>query len=132
MTRKEYKRNWRIKNKERYAIAAKKFFDAYPNKKLFSSAKRSSKERNIKFDLELADIVVPEYCPVFGVKLVRGNINGKYGGNDNSASLDRVDNSKGYIKENVCVISNRANKIKRDATLKELENIVAYIKDFFK
>lgn len=39
---------------------------------------------------------------------------------DNSPALDRVDNSKGYTRDNVQVISYRANSLKRDATLDEL------------
>jgi hypothetical protein len=48
---------------------------------------------------------------------------------DNSPSLDRIDTSKGYVKGNVWVISWRANKLKSDATLAELESIVLALRN---
>ena len=42
---------------------------------------------------------------------------------DNSYSLDRIDSTKGYTIENLMVISNRANRIKNNASNEELEKI---------
>ncbi len=39
-----------------------------------------------------------------------------------------ADSSKGYIKGNVTVVSRRANILKKDATLKELEQLFNYYK----
>ena len=36
---------------------------------------------------------------------------------------------KGYVKGNVHWISRRANRIKSDATVEELEKIISYMKD---
>jgi hypothetical protein len=44
----------------------------------------------------------------------------------NSPSLDRIDNSKGYIEGNVIVVSWRANNLKRDASIQELQKIVEF------
>jgi len=49
---------------------------------------------------------------------------------DHSPSLDRIDNSKGYTKDNVMVISFRANNIKKDANLQELKALVRYLEEF--
>ena len=44
-----------------------------------------------------------------------------------SPSLDRIDNSKGYIKGNVAVISNKANKYKSDMTIENIEKLASYV-----
>jgi hypothetical protein len=47
---------------------------------------------------------------------------------DNWPSFDRWDNAKGYVPGNVFVISWRANRIKWDCSVAELEAVVAYMK----
>ena len=59
---------------------------------------------------------------MLGIKLER--LDKRHNG---SPSLDRIDNTKGYIKGNVKVISWRANAIKKDATLEELKALVNYL-----
>lgn len=46
----------------------------------------------------------------------------------NSYSIDRVDNSKGYTKENTRVISFLANSRKGDLTLDQVEAMLRYMK----
>lgn len=48
---------------------------------------------------------------------------------DNSASIDRIDNDKRYVKGNVWIISTKANRIKSNATLAELELLVSKLKE---
>lgn len=43
---------------------------------------------------------------------------------DNSPSLDIIIPSKGYVKGNVWVISNRANRAKSNLSLEELKTLV--------
>ena len=64
-------------------------------------------------------------CPVLGVFMNWGIKQSEYA---NSPSLDRFDPSKGYIKENVSWISMRANAIKRDASVEEVEKIFQWMK----
>lgn len=68
------------------------------------------------------DISIPEFCPVLGLRLQHGS--GK--ATDASPSLDRIDNTKGYVQGNVMVVSNRANLLKRDATPDELQRLAAF------
>lgn len=83
---------------------------------MYTRAKDRAKKSDIDFDIELSDIIVPEICPYLKIPLFKGD--GKQ--TDNSPSLDRIDIKKGYVKENVQVISNKANAMKYSATLEEL------------
>jgi hypothetical protein len=74
------------------------------------------------FNLDHSDIVIPDFCPVLGIPLSLNNNGAGY--HSNSPSLDRIDNSKGYVKGNVRVISARANLLKNDATIEELELVL--------
>jgi hypothetical protein len=91
---------------------------------LWHSARQRAKRRGIPFDLKPADIVIPETCPVLGIPLFRGV--GTLG--PNSPSIDQVVIGKGYVPNNICVISHRANALKRDGTVEELEKVIAYMK----
>ena len=97
-----------------------------PEQKMLSDAKTRAKISNIEFDLKKDDIIIPEYCPVLGIKLQSNRENKK--NRNNSPSLDRIDNEKGYTKENIMIISWRANKLKNNGTLEEFEAIVNYMK----
>ena len=90
-----------------------------PDRNLHRSAKARAKNKNIPFDLDYTDIVIPDKCPILNITLVSGVDTGA-GGNENSPSLDRIDNTKGYIKGNIQVISNKANSMKFTATPEEL------------
>jgi hypothetical protein len=89
-------------------------------------ARVRAKKRGLDFDLTREDIVIPSHCPVFGFSIGVQ----KGGSNDNSAELDRIDNTKGYIKGNVVVVSRRANRIKNDAALSELVSLVEFYRSF--
>lgn len=59
---------------------------------------------------------MPTHCPALGVELKRGDIH-------DSPSLDRLDPARGYTIDNVAWVSQRANRIKNDATLAELYRV---------
>ncbi len=94
-----------------------------PRKGMLQRTKARAKKRGIPFGLTSEDIVIPEFCPVLGILLSPNKIRG-----DNSPSLDRIVTELGYVKGNVAVISWRANKIKSNATLEELEKIVKWLR----
>jgi hypothetical protein len=75
-----------------------------------------AKAKGREFNIKWTDIEWPEYCPLLNVKI-------NYQANSydpTSPSIDRIDSSKGYTKENCWVISRKANTIKSDATLEEI------------
>lgn len=73
----------------------------------------------------MSDVIVPARCPVLGVELKVAT--GAPCGQFNSPSLDRMDNTLGYVPGNVAVISNRANKLKSDATAEELRKVADWV-----
>ena len=85
---------------------------------------KRAKKRGLEVNITLEDIIIPEFCPVFGIRLAR-NVGQKTGGRA-SPSLDRIDNTRGYVRGNVIVVSLRANRLKNDATVEELQKIVDF------
>lgn len=118
-------RAWNLKNADRIAAQKRAKYIADPAQSILRNARLRAKRMGLEFNLTIGDIVVPETCPVLGIPLVIGN---RKGWSTTSPTLDRIDNSKGYIKGNICVISWRANSLKSDATLAEAERVVAYMR----
>ena len=83
---------------------------------MLNNSKQRAKNSNLEHTLLLEDIIIPDYCPVLGIKLETGDRKNHY----NAPSIDRVDNSKGYTKDNIIIMSTKANMLKKDATLDEL------------
>lgn len=90
-------------------------------KKMLSDAQRRATAKGLPFDIHLSDLgALPYRCPILGLELVyqaRGRRQ------DGSASLDRIDSQRGYVRGNVWVISWRANQIKNDGTAAELRAV---------
>ena len=103
--------------------ARKKYASLDHRRVILDRARGRARRSGIRFSLTIEDIEVPETCPILGIPLSRGS--GVH--SDNSPSLDRVVPSLGYVKGNVKVISNRANRIKSDATPDELLAIHEYL-----
>ena len=64
-------------------------------------------------------------CPVLGIEF---KVNRKTGGRDNSASLDRIDNDKGYEIGNVIWVCMKVNQIKTTATPDEIIKVGEFYK----
>ncbi len=92
---------------------------------MWSAAKQRAKRSGREFTISVEDIIIPTHCPALGIEMKRGTMAERA----NSPSLDRIDSSKGYVPGNVQVISQKANRMKNDATLEELKSLVAYLED---
>lgn len=122
----ESARRYRKQNSEKVNRLSLDWHHANPARKLYYLSKRRAKKNGLLFNLEVQDIVVPDRCPVLGIELRIGGSG--QGFSDNSPTLDRIDNTKGYVKDNVAVISWRANRIKCDATYEEIEAVARYMR----
>ena len=100
-----------------------------PVRAMIQVARARCRKKGMEFSITEADVFIPEFCPVLGIPLTAGLGFGCGHGlaiRDTRASLDRIDNSKGYISGNVVVVSYRANRIKSDANVSELLKIARF------
>ncbi len=89
---------------------------------LLKTSRYRAKRDGIRHTLTLADIHVPERCPVLGLRLRPAT--GRAG--PSSPSLDRINPRRGYVPDNVLVVSWRANALKKDSSPDELERVAAF------
>jgi hypothetical protein len=95
-----------------------------PNKFLCKDAKHRAKKKNIPFDITADDVIIPEVCPILGIPLKAGD---KIVCNT-SPTIDRIKPELGYVKGNIQVLSYRANMLKSNATIEELEKVLEHLK----
>lgn len=144
MDKNERAKEWRKNNPEKYKQHQKKYREAHPEqmlqrvkkwryknpeKAMLQRVRGRARRKKYEFNLELIDILIPEMCPILGItidKIVTGIP--KY----NSPSLDRIDNTKGYVKGNVMVISHKANAMKHNATPEELIRFAIWVMETYK
>lgn len=91
---------------------------------MWRNAQKRARQGGYPCTITIDDIVIPEFCPLLGLRIVTGS-----GLSAASPSLDKITPSLGYVPGNVWVISWRANMLKNDATLQELELLVANLKN---
>ena len=65
-------------------------------------------------------------CPVLGTLFYFGPRRGRQ--RPDVATLDRLDSDKGYVRGNIAVISWRANDLKRNATVREIQQLLRWMK----
>lgn len=105
-----------------HGLASKKNGKQDKRYRIWCNVKKRAKQKGINFEISINDIPkIPEYCPILKIKIKE---NDKSAPLDSSPSLDRINPRLGYIKGNVRIISNRANRIKSDSTLKEMRLIL--------
>ena len=144
----EYMRQYYINNKEKYRgydLKRKPKRDIY-NKKYQKSIQdinkhsdigipflmkklRAMKSRHDSVTLtpeELLELIPKDLkCPVFETKFTFGMQPASLD-KQRAMTVDRIDNTKGYHKDNVVIISFKANAMKNSATLKELYQVADF------
>lgn len=94
---------------------------------MLRAARNRAKTKGVPFNITINDFQIPEVCPALGIEI---SLDGTQ--RDNSPSLDRIMPPMGYVKGNVMVISNRANRIKNNASAHELRAIADFLENHIK
>ena len=94
-----------------------------------STLRLRAKEKSFDFNLTkqyLKDIYPKDNkCPALGIEFKIGT----EGGRATSPSVDRIDNSKGYIKGNIIWVSSLANMIMTSATPQQVLDVGKFFKN---
>jgi hypothetical protein len=97
--------------------------------------KRRAKEKNIPYNLDIEYFIdkdtkpdgqktgYPDYCPILKIK-----IDNELGA-DHRPSFDRVLPERGYVKGNVKIISNKANRLKSNMSIEDFKKFIEYIEN---
>lgn len=93
-------------------------------KGLIRAAKHRAKIKGVPFNITWKDLNLIWTCPVLNIPIFSDSLN-----NQNAPSIDRLIPEKGYTKGNVRIISRRANTLKGDSTINEMELILKYMKE---
>ena len=93
-----------------------------PSAALLQGVKAKAKRLGLPFDIDIGDLIVPEFCPVLGVRIILEPFRHEHG-----PSVDRVIPSRGYVKGNVVVMSMRAHRMKSDASIDDIRALLAFM-----
>jgi hypothetical protein len=107
-----------IKIREKYAEAKRTIGHKHISGSFFSSVYHSSKVKNLDFDIDKQYIygilkLQKSKCAISGIDIVLPKNSKEYTNRDFTASLDRIDSSKGYIKGNVQWVHKKVNIMKQ-------------------
>ncbi len=99
-----------------------RWMDKNPASRLLWQAYSNAHTKKLEYTLTREDLVLPPVCPILGIPLFYTK--GKR--TDNTPSVDRIDPSKGYTKDNIVVVSWKANNLKGNMTLDELSRFYRF------
>jgi hypothetical protein len=101
--------------------AADDWMRADPRIRMWETSKNSARIKQIEHTIEYTDIPTPEFCCYLGIRLDYRRAKDKEDVRaDNTPSIDRIDNTLGYVRGNIQVISNLANRMKANASIELL------------
>ena len=124
--RRENKRRWAAENKDKISDQNRRQYERSSSamtreRRMFYSSIARAQRKGIEYSLTMEDLVIPHECPVFNKPF---EDSGEY-----IPSIDRIDPNKGYIINNIAIISLRANRIKNDGTAEEHRQIAQWLDD---
>ena len=122
--RKAQRKKYRADNPEYFERKRKEHVSENPEMYVVYEARKRAKKFGLECTITAEDIVIPEICPVLGIKLVRGKTDKN---RDGSPSLDRIVPELGYVPGNIAVMSYRANRIKNNGTADEHRRIADWM-----
>jgi hypothetical protein len=102
---------------------------------MYKGALERAKREKCPFDINLEYLksIKTFFCPVFGMPLSWGALGeGNKKSRDTAPSLDKIKPEYGYVKGNVCIISNLANKIKQNVGCEELYKVADWLHEKLK
>ena len=99
-----------------------------------------AKKHNVPCTLKVKDLrdIITKECPILGIKFELNKEGQKWGKGkgknnwQNSPSLDRIVPEKGYVKDNIIIVSLMANSIKNQATPEQILTVGKYYKKLYK
>lgn len=115
-------RNKARRDYQKHKSSAREKYRKNPEKRMYQNIKGRAKKNNIDFNIQQSDIIIPKICPVLGIKII------PFSNSDNSPSVDRLDPKSGYVKDNIAIISKKANRIKNDANSDEIYKVYTWLK----
>jgi hypothetical protein len=118
--RKEYQHRYYLLNTDKAKAQSKQWRLSNPAHSLWKGARRRAREMGLEFTIEPSDINIPMECPILKVPLTPRT---RY-----APSLDRKEPSKGYVKDNIWVISKLANQMKSNSTLQEQRKFAEWVR----
>lgn len=117
---------YRARNPKKVQASKSAYYHSHLQFILLRACQKRAELQGVPFNLVASDLVVPDICPVLGIPLVVGTKRH----HPSSPSVDRIVPKKGYVKSNVLVVSFRANTLKRDASIEELQRLSRFYRKF--
>ena len=86
-------------------------------------------KKNLPYDLDVDYLmsIYTDRCPVFGVKFIRKK--DRMDDSPWSPTVDRIIPELGYTRGNVIVVCRRANDIKSDATVNDIQQVADFYRN---
>jgi hypothetical protein len=126
----------KLKTKQR---KEKQVGDARHLNDMREGARNRARKSNVPYNLTVKDLreIITDKCPILGTKFELNKVGQAWGkGKDKnnwqtSPSLDRIVPEKGYVKDNIIIVSLMANSIKNQATPDQIQKVATFYKKLY-